>query len=200
MILQEYETKTQIITGIIAFIFSVAYIGLAELILPSPQRTESPTGEAVSEGAEYIAEAAEVYETALATGSLTDKPDEPVYTLTDEEKNMLCYVAETEDNTSVESRMAVIQTVLNRTESAKFPDTVKEVLYAPKQFQTIRRYTAAYEPSAEALEALDRVICGEDIFDGGTALFFASKRVLPQKVARGLYLIASFGNHYYGQK
>ena len=131
--------------------------------------------------------------------TVKEKEPEARYSLTDEEKNMLCFVADSEDNKSSSSRQAVMQVILNRTQSAKFPNTIKEVLYAPKQFQTIKKYSAAYEPSAEALQALEQLLYGEDIFNEEQALYFSAPRVKPQKIAKGLYFISSFGNYYYGQ-
>ena len=124
----------------------------------------------------------------------------PIYDLTEEEKNMLCFVSELEDSFSVESRLAVMKTVINRVESKKFPNSIYEVLFAPKQFNTMKKYYKGYTPTEEAVSALNRLIYGEDIFDGENVLFFANKKVSPRKIARGLYLISSaYGNNYYGQ-
>jgi spore germination cell wall hydrolase CwlJ-like protein len=115
------------------------------------------------------------------------------YDLTDEEKRLLCFVSDKEDFTSVESRQAVMQTVMNRTADERFPDNIADVLYAPKQFQVMKMYSEDYAPSDEALEALDRILYGEDIFGGANVLFFAADYVEPHRIAKGLYAVLEVG-------
>ena len=122
------------------------------------------------------------------------EPTPERYILTDDEKDMIMFVAYNEDRTSVESLLAVMQTIMNRVESDRFPDTVTEVLTQPKQFQVIRRYSGGdCPPSKEALQALELLLYGEDIFDGRRALYFAEKSVSPSRIARGLELVALVG-------
>jgi len=126
---------------------------------------------------------------------------QPRYNLTAEEKNMLCFVADCEDNSSIESRQAVIKVIINRVESEKFPDTIKDVLYQKKQFSVMKQYKSDYVPSVEALDALDRILYGADIFDGANALFFAANYVNPVCIAKSLYLVAEIGEtKFWGQK
>ena len=133
----------------------------------------------------------------------TEKEEpEPRYNLTGEEKNMLCFIADKEDHSSVESRQAIMQVVMNRTESPKFPDNVYDVLYQKNQFSTMKRYgNNDYTPSDEALEALAQMLYGGDIFGGKIALFFSNASVNPSKIARGLYEVAEIGGtKFYAQK
>ena len=137
-------------------------------------------------------------ELTTAAESVTEK--QPRYILTDEEKRMICFVADCEDNSSIKSRQAIMQVIMNRVESDKFPDTVKDVLYQKKQFVTIKQYKNDYIPSNEALEALNRILYGNNIFNGECALFFAAKYVNPARIAKSLYLIAEIGEtKFWGQ-
>ena len=133
-----------------------------------------------------------LYPTTEPTTESESTP-EPRYILTDDEKDMIMFVADSEDHSSVESRLAVMQKVINRVESDKFPDTVTEVLTQPKQFQVIRRYSGDCTPSKEALQALELLLYGDDIFDGRRALYFAEKSVEPGRIARGLELVVEVG-------
>jgi len=125
---------------------------------------------------------------------------QPRYNLTDKEKNMVCFVADCEDNSSIESRQAIIQVIMNRVESEKFPDAIKDVLYQNKQFNVMKQYKSDYVPSDNALKALDIVLYGDDIFGGENALFFAANYVNPAGIAKSLYLIAEIGEtKFWGQ-
>jgi hypothetical protein len=135
---------------------------------------------------------------------LTAETAEPVtarYDLTDGEKRLLCFVSDSEDSTSVESRQSVMQTVLNRVYDERFPDNVTDVLYAPKQFQVMKTLSDDYTPSDEALEALERILYGEDIFGGANVLFFSAADIPPHRIAKGLYAVAEIGGTiFYGQE
>ena len=125
---------------------------------------------------------------------------EPRYTLTAEEKHLLKFVADREDSHSVESRLAVMQVVMNRVNDSRFPDTVRDVLFQRNQFHVMPRYSTCYVSHAQAYEALERLLYDECIFDGANAIFFAAARVCNTRIARRLYLIAEIGgSRFWGQ-
>ena len=133
---------------------------------------------------------------AIPRGVIQDLSAEPEarYNLTDEEKIMVMFVSDYEDHTDIDSRQAVMQVIMNRTyHSGSFPDTITEVLHAPKQFQVMKLYSADYTPSDEAVEALERLLYGDSIFDGAIALYFARADVPASRIARGLTLIDKIG-------
>ena len=137
------------------------------------------------------------YLKATATEPATES--EPRYSLTDDEQHMICFVSDSEDFTSVESRLCVMTVIMNRLNNPSFPDTVADVLYAPKQFACMKRYTEDYTPSDGAKQALEQLLYGEDIL-GGEALYFARADIKSSKIARGLYLVRREGNsNFYGQ-
>ena len=122
------------------------------------------------------------------------------YELTDEEQHMLLYMADHEDNSSIEGLQAVMQVAINRLTSEKFPSTLADVLFQPRQFYVMSQYSSNYEPSEEAEEALHRLLYSDNIFAGEEALFFAASRVKPSNIARGLYIIVEIGGtRFWGQ-
>jgi len=143
----------------------------------------------------------------IATTEAVTEPEVATekYIFTDEEKNMLCFMSDTEGKDSVESRQACMQVAINRIYSDKFKqDAIRGVLFTLKQFQTMRRYYAGYEPTGEAIEALSRILMGDDIFGGETPLYFAATWISPAKImgklAYQLYFIKEIGgNRFYGQ-
>lgn len=123
------------------------------------------------------------------------------YTLTAAEKHMLKFVADREDSHSVESRLAVMQVVMNRVNDSRFPNTVRDVLFQRNQFHVMPRYHTSYVPSAQAAEALERLLYDACVFGGANAIFFAASRVSPDRIARRLYLIAEIGgSRFWGQR
>lgn len=74
---------------------------------------------------------------------------------TDDEITMLQKIAICEANIDGEEGMAyVIKTVMNRVESDKFPNSIKDVIYQKNQFSTIK--SGAYDkakPTEESLNA-----------------------------------------------
>lgn len=92
-----------------------------------------------------------------------------------EESQMLMKLAMAEaEGESVEGKALVMLVVLNRVWSGKFPGTIEEVIFQPKQFSPVteggRYYTT--EPNEECREALELVMNGWDESDG--ALYFES--------------------------
>lgn len=105
---------------------------------------------------------------------------EMAYYLEEEDLNVLLRIVEAEaGGEDIEGKLLVANVVLNRVESDKFPDTVKEVVFQREngvtQFSPVsngRYYTV--EISEETVEAVGRALMGEDISQG--ALFFAARK------------------------
>lgn len=99
--------------------------------------------------------------------------------LDEESYDILCRIVEAEAGTEDEKgRMLVANVVLNRVESRRFPDTVKEVVFQQSggkyQFSPIA--TGSYnhvKVSDKTLEAVEKVLHGEDASQG--ALFFVNR-------------------------
>lgn len=90
----------------------------------------------------------------------------------DEIRLMKVAMAEAEGE-GVEGKAMVMAVVYNRTQSEIFPDTIEEVLYQDRQFQTVKNGSyASAVPDEECMEALEAIKNGEYLYVD--ALFFDS--------------------------
>lgn len=100
--------------------------------------------------------------------------------LSQEDYEVLLRIVEAEaGGEDAEGKMLVAGVVLNRVADEAFPDTVREVVFQRKngtsQFSPV--YSGRYDSvkiSEETIEAVERVLCGEDITEG--ALYFAARK------------------------
>ena len=129
--------------------------------------------------------------------NVPDEDDKWRYKLSESEIKLVAAVAMLEDINAME---AISEVILNRIESDKFEETTVEgIIYAKGQFYVAERANniTANEEAVEAALAVFR----DGVSVVGGAKFFAEKSVKPEKIARGLYLIASIGDtNFYGQK
>lgn len=96
----------------------------------------------------------------------------PTYYITDEDVDLLLRVAVLEGGGGDVDGMAhVMQVVLNRFESERFPSTIPGVIFQENQFCTADRLECA-EITPEAYVALDAVIFGE--YRWNDSVFFES--------------------------
>lgn len=102
----------------------------------------------------------------LPPSSVQDKAEQAG--ITEEEFILLSSVVEAESDRSesIDGRVLIALTVLNRVDSNLFPDTITEVLTAPNQFATVvngRSVTQRTDLSDEAvLQAIEWNATGED--------------------------------------
>lgn len=72
------------------------------------------------------------------TEPIPEPVEEPLYSLTEEEIDLLALVTMAEaEGEPEEGKRLVIDTILNRVDSTKFPDTVYDVIYQPKAFTSM---------------------------------------------------------------
>ena len=93
-------------------------------------------------------------------------------TFTDEESQMLLKIAMAEaEDQGVIGKALVMNVIKNRVDSDRFPNSIEEVIFEPKQFSPIEdgRYDIAV-PDAECYEALEWVLSYWDGSNG--ALYF----------------------------
>lgn len=75
------------------------------------------------------------------------------YTVTDQEFEMLTRIAASETTgCSLEQKKNVVQAVLNRVEDSRFPNTIKEVVFAKNQFSVVSDGRYYSEPITETDE------------------------------------------------
>ena len=93
------------------------------------------------------------------------------YNLSDEDYEVLLKIVQAEAGSEdVMGKMLVAGVVLNRMESKKFPDTVKEVVFQNEN--GVYQFSPVSNGSYYA--AVDRVLMGEDVTQG--ALYFAARK------------------------
>jgi len=100
--------------------------------------------------------------------------------VTKAEFESLCRITQAEaGGEDIKGRILVVNVIINRVRSERFSqaNTIKEVIFAPNQFEPTRN--GAYKraiPSQQTREAVQRALNGEDYSQG--ALFFRSTRGL----------------------
>lgn len=97
------------------------------------------------------------------------------YTLTAEEREVLYRIVEAEaGGEGYRGKLLVANVILNRVASPEFPDTVKQVVFADRQFSPVSdgRYYQV-NVASETRQAVDRALQGENIAQG--ALYFMAK-------------------------
>lgn len=120
-----------------------------------------------------------------------------------EEYQILLKIVEAEaGGEDIKGKILVANVVLNRVESDKFPDTVKEVVYQKENnlYQFSPMHDGRFRQvkiSEETIEAVDRAVNGEDLSQG--ALFFAARKSAdPEKMKwfdNHLTRLFSYGGH-----
>ena len=125
------------------------------------------------------------------------------YTLSEEDYQVLLQIVEAEAGCEdIKGKMLVAGVVMNRVENSQFPNTVKEVVYQQQhgvaQFSPVANgRLARVKISDETIEAVERVLYGEDITEG--ALYFASRRYADPELMKWfdnkLTLLFSYGGH-----
>ena len=128
---------------------------------------------------------------------------ENLYDLSEEDYEVLLRIVEAEaGGEDIEGRMLVASVVLNRVEHEAFPDTVKDVVFQRENgtAQFSPAYSGRYDRivvSEKTIEAVDRVLCGEDISEG--ALYFAARKRADSKKMKWfdehLTFLFSHGGH-----
>lgn len=125
------------------------------------------------------------------------------YSISQEDYEVLLRIVEAEAGCEdMKGKMLVAGVIMNRVESSQFPDTVKEVVFQREngvaQFSPISdgRYEQV-KVTEETKEAVERVLCGEDITEG--ALYFAARKYAdPERMKwfdDSLTLLFSYGGH-----
>ncbi len=128
---------------------------------------------------------------------------EAKYTLNQEDYDILLRIVEAEAGCEdVKGKMLVAGVIMNRVESSRFPDSVKEVVFqrgnGTVQFSPVKDGRLdRVKISEETKEAVERVLYGEDITEG--ALYFAARKYAdPERMKwfdNSLTLLFSYGGH-----
>ncbi|MFV8830531.1 cell wall hydrolase [Alkalihalobacterium sp. APHAB7] len=86
---------------------------------------------------------------------LNEITDTTKYNLSKKDLDLLARIVRAEAQTEpFEGKVAVADVVLNRLESPQFPDTIKEVIYQPRQFQPVSNGQINKPADQESIEAV----------------------------------------------
>ena len=118
------------------------------------------------------------------------------------EYNLLLRIVEAEaGGEDTTGKMLVANVIMNRVKSGRFPNTVTEVVYQKNpngkaQFSpTVDGRMDSVSVSQETVDAVERVLCGEDSSNG--ALYFRSVRSTSGWHDRALTRVLEHGNHIF---
>jgi len=118
--------------------------------------------------------------------------------LTDSEYDLLCRaVAAEAGGQTLECQIAVAETILNRIDSTKFPNTLREVIYAPGQFEIVDNGSINRKiPNAKTIQAVETALKTRTLPDN--VLYFNSigyfSWVIPYERIDDMYF-SSIGNN-----
>ncbi|MFP5115318.1 cell wall hydrolase [Bacillaceae bacterium C204] len=160
---------------------SMVFILLASLLLASPAfaypikhgyTTSYSSKENNLTPQELAAVHQSVSDTKPITPSESKKENFIKISLTEDEIDLLARLVRAEAQTEpYEGKIAVACVVLNRVESKKFPDTIKEVIYAPRQFQPVQNGEINKPADEESIKAVKAALSEQRQLAPG-ALFF----------------------------
>ncbi len=101
--------------------------------------------------------------------------------ISDEEYALLLYCVEHETRSgSLPHKALITQVILNRAQGVRFPNTVKEVILAPGQFDPMINYTGwgTWQPSEDTIEAVNFVLSGSCPDYSQGALYFCNPYIV----------------------
>lgn len=122
-----------------------------------------------------------------------EEPDE-LY----EEVNLLARLIHAEARgESLTGQVAVGAVVMNRVADRRFPNTIGEVIYQPRQFCPVSRGTLPREPGESSREAARRALEGEDPTGGAT--YFYHRQLVEDQWIQGRPVTREIGVHRFAQ-
>jgi N-acetylmuramoyl-L-alanine amidase len=146
--------------------------------MPKIARDYNLTLEELSEGNPQVSNLNFIYpgqeiNTTKTIRSNEPKIEEPVnLNLSDTEIDLLSRLVRAEAQTEpLEGKVAVACVVLNRVESPQFPDSIKEVIFAPGQFQPVKNGEINKPADEESIQAVKAALSEQRQLAPG-ALFF----------------------------
>jgi N-acetylmuramoyl-L-alanine amidase len=127
----------------------------------------------------------------------TKKSEKAEVGLSDADIDLLARIVRAEAQTEpFEGKVAVADVVLNRVESSKFPNTIKEVIYAPGQFQPVANGEINKPADEESVEAVMTALTDNgDIAED--ALFFYNPSIATNRWLDSRQTAVVIGQHVF---
>ena len=126
----------------------------------------------------------------------------PIINYTEEEFNLLCRLIEAEAEAKGESyqgKIAVANVVINRVKDSRFPNTITNVIYAPRQFSPVSNGAIYNTPSEDSVNAATAALYGEVQPEAKDAIYFWAKYVKKSNWIWTRQLTGIIGNHCFGR-
>lgn len=102
---------------------------------------------------------------------------------------------------SMTGKIAVVNVVLNRIKSNKFPNSISKVIYQKNQFEPV--VTGIIDnkvPSADSKEAVKRAFLGEKVIDSDILNFWASWLDSEHELWKHIDIVTTIGVHHFGRE
>jgi N-acetylmuramoyl-L-alanine amidase len=96
---------------------------------------------------------------------------------------------------SFTGKVAVAEVVLNRVESSQFPDTIKGVVYQPRQFSPVSNGTINIAADTESVKAVHEAINNGTNLNG--AIYFYNPSIVNSTWLETRETITAVGNHIF---
>ncbi len=183
------------ITVIAALLFS----GIYTLAEATPLVGEETYTEAtkVSQPREFQPQAVELEREKIPLAAEPENPapepapePQPKYSVTAEERELMAQIVYLEANTeTAEGQQAVAEVILNRRDNGRFPDTIREVIFAPGQF-TSAGYLEWAKTNADNYAAVDAALMGDAPILEPDVVFFSQQ-------GENDRVYAKIGNHVF---
>ncbi len=123
-----------------------------------------------------------------------------VINYTEEEFNLLCRLIEAEaKGESYQGKIAVANVVINRVKDSRFPNTITNVIYAPRQFSPVSNGAIYNTPSEDSVNAATAALYGEVQPEAKDAIYFWAKYVKKSNWIWTRQLTGIIGNHCFGR-
>ena len=124
----------------------------------------------------------------------------PIINYTEEEFNLLCRLIEAEaKGESYQGKIAVANVVINRVKDSRFPNTITNVIYAPRQFSPVSNGAIYNTPSEDSVNAATAALYGEVQPEAKDAIYFWAKYVKKSNWIWTRQLTGIIGNHCFGR-
>lgn len=121
-----------------------------------------------------------------------------IHSLSEQDKELLARVVHAEaKGEPYEGKVAVAHVVLNRVEHEAFPDTVREVIFQPRQFQPVTNGAIWQPPDQESIRAVEEALetHGED----PGSLYFYNPRTSTDRWIFSRDIVEVIGNHVFAK-
>lgn len=149
-----------------------------------------------------IANQITVIEDMMINEKKEEKKEEklPIINYTEEEFNLLCRLIEAEaKGESYQGKIAVANVVINRVKDSRFPNTITNVIYAPRQFSPVSNGAIYNIPSEDSVNAATAALYGEVQPEAKDAIYFWAKYVKKSNWIWTRQLTGIIGNHCFGR-